>query len=533
MIRIGIVGLGENGTMHLRGFDRLDGCEIAAVCDTSEERRAFALNLLGGRPQAFSSYKTMFKEADLHAVAVCTPTYTHTPIATAAIDAGLDVLLEKPIAPALEETDRFILHAMASDRIVQVGLVYRYSNLYRTLARMAENGAFGQVMMAWCQEHRDNFPTQWFFETKKSGGAILDKDCHHFDLFSWCFRSKPVRVAALGGQHVVKGKRVKINCGYAPDPELMIKNPDIVDHACVIVEYENGALGNLNLCMYEAEPIEGLKYGIMGTNGAHAQTIRDMALNAGGGPLGEIAEIPVDYFNDNHGIGHIGCQVQHAEFLDRVRDRKLPFANLLLARESMVISMAAEKAIVEKRPVLISEFRNPDIEKLLKRHAEELAAPTPAPLPAPKPKAVKEPSPQEELVNTLLMLVKMIFKPKVKGRFKEFDKDLFPKLADKLNKDKKFLDLARGMTARVAFEGPNGDKAMVEFRDGHVVPVPFKEAHAEVKAAFTAEGWKEMFEGAPVQTLVMQRKIILSGRIAQLRPYTEAMIYVTDVIKKL
>jgi predicted dehydrogenase len=475
----------------------------------------------------------MFKQAELDAVAVCTPTFAHTPIARAAIDAGLDVLMEKPIAPTLEETDAFIIHALATDRIVQVGLVYRYSNLYRTLGQMAERGDFGPVMMAWCQEHRDNFPTQWFFETKKSGGAILDKDCHHFDLFSWFINARPVRVVALGGQHVVKGKSVKINCGYAPDPDLMIKNPDIVDHANVIVEYENGAMGNLSLCMYEAEPLEGLKFGVMGTNGAHAQTIKDIVLNAGGGPLGEIEEVPVDYFNDNHGIGHIGCQVQHSEFIKRMDDRQFPYANLLLARESMVISMAAEQAIVDKRSVLISEYDNPGITKLLKRHAKDMARPTPAPLPAPVPRVEKEPTPQEELINTLLMLVKMIFKPKVKGKFKEFDKDLFQKLADKLNKDKKFLDMSRGMSARVAFEGPDDSKAMVEFRDGHAFPVPFKEAHAEVTVKFTKEGWKDLFAGTNVQNLVMSRKIILTGRIAQLRPYTEAMIHVTDVIKKI
>ena len=241
----------------------------------------------------------------------------------------------------------------------------------------------------------------------------------------------------------------------------------------------------------------------------------------------------MDYFNDNHGIGHIGCQVQHTEFVDRMNDRKFPFANLLLARESMVISMAAELSIVERRPVLISEFDKPAITKLLKRHAADLSRLTPAPLPAPAPKVEKEMSPQDELLQTLITLIKMVFKPRVKGKYKDFDKDLFPRLADKLNKDKKFLGLARGMNARVAFEGPGGQTAMVEFRDGHVFPVPFKEAHAVVKVAFTKDGWKELFSGANVQTLVMQRKVILSGRIAQLRPYTEAMIRVTDVIKSL
>ena len=534
MIRIGIIGLGENGTMHMRGLEKIEGCEIAAVCDTSPERIEMAQGLLPDRDiPGFRTHKSMIKNADLDAVAVCTPTFKHTPIARDALEAGLDVMLEKPIAPTLEETDAFIIDAFKTDRIVQVGLVYRYSNLFRTVAQMAERGDFGNVMMTYCKEYRDNFPTQWFFETKKSGGAILDKDCHHFDLFSWFIRSAPLRVFAMGGQHVVRGKRVKINCAYAPDPDLMLKNPDIVDHANVLIEYENGAKGNLGLCMYEVEPIEGLEIGLMGDNGTHALAKKDIVLTAGGGPLGEVAEIPVDYFNDNQGIGHIGCQIQHQEFVDCIRDRSLPFANLMLARESMVISMAAERSIEEGRVVEIKEYRNPGIERIRKKHAKELSRPTPDPQKPPRVEVPKELSPQEELLQTLLTLVKMVFRPKVKGRYKEFSPELFRKVADKLNKNKKYLKLSRGMNARVAFEGPDGQTAMAEFRDGKVYPVPFKEAHAEAKVQFTKEGWKELFGNSNVQALVMQRKIIVSGRIAALRPYTEALLEITDTIKSI
>ena len=177
MVRIGIIGLGENGTMHLRGFDRTDGCEVVAACDPLAEKRELAARLMQDKKiNLYTSHKAMFKNETLDAVAISTPTYMHAPIAMDALDAGLDIHLEKPIAPTMEETDALIVRAFEAGRIVQVGLVYRYSNLFRTVGRLVERGDFGNVMMAYCKEYRDNFPTQWFFETKKSGGAILDKN---------------------------------------------------------------------------------------------------------------------------------------------------------------------------------------------------------------------------------------------------------------------------------------------------------------------------------------------------------------------
>lgn len=534
MIKVGIIGLGINGSMHLRGFSKHDDCRVAAVCDIDMELcKAAARILPDNKLLIFTDYKKMLKEAALDAVAVCTPTFQHTPIALAAIEKGLDVLLEKPIAPTIKETDEVIKKAFDAGRVVQVGLVYRHSNLFRTLAQMTEAGTFGNVMMAYCKEYRDNFPTQWFFETKKSGGALLDKNCHHFDLFSWFIKSRPERVFAMGGQHVVKGKKYKLNCSYAPDPEAIIHNPDIVDHAFVLVEYENSAKANLSLCMYQVEPGEGLEIGIIGDNGTHALAKKDLCLSAGGGHLGEIEEVPVDYFSDNLGFGHIGVHIQHRDFLDCVKERRLPFANLLLARESMAVCLAAERSIVEQRTVLLSEFSNPHIEKLIKKHSRELAVSSPKPLPPPPRRIVKELTPQEELLKTIKTMLKMLLTPAKKGKFKEFNPEVFEKAADTLNADGKYLELARGLNARVAFEHPGKSPALVEFRDGHLFPVPFKEAHAEVTVKFTSEGWKELFGASSAQRLVMQRKIILTGRVAALATYTEAMLRVADKLKSI
>ena len=78
-------------------------------------------------------------------------------------------------------------------------------------------------------------------------------------------------------------------------------------------------------------------------------------------------EIKVDYYSDNERVGHIGCQTERREFLECVKSREQPYANLLIAREACVVSLAAEKSIKEGRTVYISEFANPEIEAIFQK----------------------------------------------------------------------------------------------------------------------------------------------------------------------
>lgn len=234
------------------------------------------------------------------------------------------------------------------------------------MAHLIEKGTFGNVLMAYCKEYRDNFPSHWFFDETQSGGAILDKNCHHFDLFSWFIRSPPKKVYAMGGQHLYRTGH-KIQCAYSTLQGESLTDPTIVDHANILIEYENGAKGDLGLCMYEIEPVEGLEIGIMGDNGSWALAKKDTKLTIAGGSVGKTKEIIVDYYSDNERVGHIGSQTERREFLKCVRSRERPYANLSIAREACVISFAAEKSIKEGRVVSISEFANPEVDAIFQK----------------------------------------------------------------------------------------------------------------------------------------------------------------------
>ncbi len=379
LVNLGLIGFGDMGRGHCIGFNKLSECNIMAVADPNEKQLETAREFLKkSSPHLCTDYRELLDIPELDAVVISTPNYLHAPITIDAMKAEKHVFLEKPVAINVKQMDEIIKTMSEMKKIVQIGLVYRYSNLYRTMAHLVEKGTFGRVMMAYCKEYRDNFATPWFFDEKKSGGAILEKNCHHFDLFNWFIRSPPKKVFSMGGQHVYKPGHV-IQCAFSPfKGQKLEQPPTIVDHANVVIEYENGAKGNLGLCMYEISPIEGLEIGIIGDNGAWGLAKNDRSLTIAGGPVGELREVEVDYYSDNENLGHVGCQVERMAFLECVKEEKQPHANLLIARDACLIGIASEKSIKEERIVSLSEFSNPEIDKIFNDLGVERFPPTPS-----------------------------------------------------------------------------------------------------------------------------------------------------------
>jgi hypothetical protein len=195
----------------------------------------------------------------------------------------------------------------------------------------------------------------------------------------------------MGGRHVVKSGH-GIQCSYSRYPGFVLNNPSILDHANVLIEYENEAKANLGLCMYEIEPIEGLEIGVIGDNGIWALAKNDEKLIISEG--NKLEEVDVDYYSDNEGLVHIGIQAERRSFLDCVKTRKQPYANLSIGREASVPAFAAEKSVKEKRVVNISEFVNPEIETIFQKLGYDKKQKTPPILTLPeseiKPKIKKQ-----------------------------------------------------------------------------------------------------------------------------------------------
>ena len=144
MIRVGVAGLGYWGPNLARNFDRLDGAELAWLCDESEERLERHGAAFPGAGRA-SSLDELLADDSLDAVALATPVPTHAPLALRVIEAGKHCFVEKPLAQSAEEAEQVVSAARASDRVLMVGHLLEYHPGIEALKQLVDGGELGDV----------------------------------------------------------------------------------------------------------------------------------------------------------------------------------------------------------------------------------------------------------------------------------------------------------------------------------------------------------------------------------------------------
>jgi predicted dehydrogenase len=361
-IGVGLIGLGGQGAEHLRVLLALGQAKIVALCDADEgalARAEAAAHHCGHEPLTCHDYHQLLEDPNVDAVYISVPDDLHQQVAVAALDAGKDVFLEKPIAHTPQAAEAILAAAERNERILQLGLVYRYAMVYRRLAELAVSGEIGRPVMAWCQEFRQPFPdTPWYHLQERTGGTLNEKDCHHFDLFNWMLGSRPKRVFASGSRAVlVPGGGYVI--GREADGVLRyLEYGDNVDHASVVVEYESGAVAQLNLCLFLTPPDWSHHFyevGLIGSSGrvVTSDAARGLLTVTGGQERNRREEIEVREL-EGPWTSHPGGVLQHIDFLECVRGRKEPFASGRVGWEASQVAFAAERSIREGRVVDIA-----------------------------------------------------------------------------------------------------------------------------------------------------------------------------------
>jgi predicted dehydrogenase len=181
-VRIGIVGLGNIGTYHAEFLRDVEGAELVAGLDVDEGARdAFAAEF---GVETHDDRAALFAAAD--AVVVTTPNRYHEEYAVAALDAGVDVLLEKPLAHTVESAERIAAAADATDAVCMVGFNNRFANPVEVLKHDLRTGRFGDVTHVEANYvRRRGIPGRgsWFTDRAVAGGgALIDIGVHAVDL---------------------------------------------------------------------------------------------------------------------------------------------------------------------------------------------------------------------------------------------------------------------------------------------------------------------------------------------------------------
>lgn len=182
-VRVGIVGLGNIGHYHADRIADL-GHVVAGGADINAEARARFRNTYDA--ETFESYERLYRNVDLDAVVVTTPNKFHEECAVAALDAGLDVLLEKPLAHTLESARRIVEAAERAEGFCMVGYNNRFANGVEVFKSYQSEGRFGEVTHVEANYvRRRGIPGRgsWFTSKEVSGGgALIDIGVHAVDL---------------------------------------------------------------------------------------------------------------------------------------------------------------------------------------------------------------------------------------------------------------------------------------------------------------------------------------------------------------
>lgn len=241
-VRYGIIGSGMMGHEHMRNIALLPDAKVVAVADTDEGMRESAARLAGEGTAAFADYRDLLSADLCDAFVVATPNYHHVTVMRDLAGYGKPVLCEKPLCTTVEDCREITAAANRMGTPVWVAMEYRFIAPVSRLLDEVRGGTVGKLRMFSIREHRFPFLHKvgdWNRFNAKTGGTLVEKCCHFFDLMRLAVGAEPVRVYASGAMDV-----------NFLDETYDGRRPDILDNAFVVVDFDNGARAMLDLCMF-------------------------------------------------------------------------------------------------------------------------------------------------------------------------------------------------------------------------------------------------------------------------------------------
>lgn len=182
MLRIGLVGVGFMGRMHANVYSLLDKANLVACVSKHEDSRTKFASDFGIK--AYASMEEMIDAESLDAVDICLPTYLHRDFTVRALNAGVHVMCEKPMALTLEDADAMIAAADSSGKSLMIGHCIRFWPEYAALKQLVDAGSLGRLLSlnltrfgafpSWSAEN-------WLANPALAGGGVLDMHIHDTD----------------------------------------------------------------------------------------------------------------------------------------------------------------------------------------------------------------------------------------------------------------------------------------------------------------------------------------------------------------
>lgn len=363
-LRYGIIGAGSMGREHIENIQIMGGATVTAICDPFEGSRQAALSMA---PDAavFLDHRALLDSGLVDAVVIATPNDTHATVLKDALATDIAVFIEKPLATKIEDCKEIVEWDSKRTALTWMGLEYRFMPPVAEVISRAKDGQVGRIHQVSIREHREPFYPKidnWNRFAERTGGTLVEKCCHYFNLMDLIVGESPVQVYASGSQDV-----------NHLDEAYDGRSANMIDNAFVILDYANGTRAMLDLCMFGEGSFDKEIVTIVGDEGKlesflPSQNIRysrradwgrksgwDSAAGTGRGvELKQVIDRSIKYLGHHYGASYI----EHVKFRDAVINNSAPEVTLQDGLMSVAVGLAAHKSINEGRVVKLNEILN-------------------------------------------------------------------------------------------------------------------------------------------------------------------------------
>ena len=356
IIKYGTIGAGTMAREHILNISLIENAEVVALSDPHEASLNQCKEMLKTKVPCFKNHQDMIKENLVDVYLISSPNFTHIGILKDVIKSKKHILVEKPLCTNTKDCLEIKKLTKDYPSVFWTAMEYRYMPPVAKFINEIHNKTIGELKTLTIREHRFPFlkkVNDWNRFEKNTGGTLVEKCCHFFDLMRLIAKSKPISVYASGGQDV-----------NHLDEEYDGKKPDIIDNAYVIINFENGARSLLELCMFAENSDMQEELVATGNKGKIETSVpsnesgkisSNLRIGMRDGET-KLETIEVDKKILEAGHHHGSTYYEHLAFLNAIKNNSNPEVSLDDGLIAVAVGEAAEKSIKLKRLVKLEEI---------------------------------------------------------------------------------------------------------------------------------------------------------------------------------
>ncbi|RLF22775.1 MAG: hypothetical protein DRN15_07995 [Thermoprotei archaeon] len=388
-IKLGIIGTGQRGVSYYRTIVNDDLLRelfsVKWIADINKERLKHFSELFNFKGELLLDFEEGMSKVD--AVIAATPDYTHVEVFKKIMDHDKHFIAEKPLATTIEDAKKVRDWAKDYDKVVLVAFPLRYTPFYRKVKEIVDLGLLGELVFIRACEvlsyvHGANFARRWHRKRELSGGFLVTKNCHDFDMLHWVTKSLAAFVSAFGGRKFFGVRKDyprychecdRYDCiyrysicpiwyflsedeqkhpeKYGYDRCVFSADMDIVDHAVVNIRHRNGVVSQF--AVGTTGPREVRRIHILGTEGELIGAFEDGIIEVRRTGTHDVMRINVEAASRGHYGGDQGLLLN---FALSIMGKDRPRSTVEDGYWAVVVACKAEESIARGGALLnISE----------------------------------------------------------------------------------------------------------------------------------------------------------------------------------